>query len=201
MRDHGTRARYVFGPEGQDRSQGCRCEACKEANRAYARDRYRKAHRPDETLEPAYVPCHEARHHLEWLRSGGVGRRTVAERTGIAQSTIQKIATGRVTRSRQSTIDAILAVPRSAARPGAHVPAADTWRRIGDLLAHGWTKVAIARHVTGNPDARALQVGPDQVTADTAAKIQALHETALLPVLRQREINAERRRHYREVAA
>lgn len=197
MRDHGTRARYVFGPEGQDRSQGCRCEPCKEANRAYARDRYRKAHRPDETIEPAYVPCHEARRHLEWLRSVGVGYRTVSERTGIARSSLQKIGTGRVTRSRRSTIDAILAVPRSAARPGAYVPADDTWRRIDDLLAHGWTKVAIARHLTGNPDAVALQLGRDRVTRAHADAVRDLHESALLPVIRQREIDRDRQRAHR----
>lgn len=201
MRDHGTRARYVFGATGADRSNGCRCEPCKEANRAYARDRYRKAHRPDETLEPAYVDAAEARQHLEWLRTVGVGYRTVAARTGLARSAIQKIGGGKVTKARQSTIDAILAVPRSAARPGAYVPAAPTWRLIDDLLAHGFTKVAIARHITGNPDTLALQLGRDRVTAANAAAVQALHQSALLPVLRQRELDAERRRDHRRTAA
>lgn len=201
MREHGTRACFVFGPEpGDDRSKGCRCEPCRLANAAYARERYRKAHRPDETLDPAYVDNAEARRHLAWLRDQGVGLRTVAIRSGVGRTALHKIATGRVTRSRPETIDAILAVGRSAVRGAALVDAGPTWRRIDDLLAHGWTRTAIAAALgqQGNPPS--LQLGRERVTAANAHAVEELHRTALLAVLRDRELAAGRRRRYRQAA-
>lgn len=198
MRAHGTRACFVHGPN-PGTGAGCRCEPCKEANRAYARKMYRAKHRPDEAWEP-YVDCGEARDHLAWLRTVGVGRRTVSQRSGVAVSSIQRIANGTRTKARKDTVDRILAVGKSAAHGSALVDAGPTWRRVDDLLAHGWTKKRIAQNLTGDPRTVALQIGRTKVTAETAARIRAIHETALRPVLRDREINAAARRKYREAA-
>lgn len=198
MRAHGTRACYVFGPEpGGDRSKGCRCEPCKEANRAYARARYRAAVRPDESFEPAYVDCAEAREHLRWLSTVGVGTRVVAERTGIARSTITRIRLGKRDRARPETIAKILAVGRSAARDGARVDAKPTWKRIDDLLGHGWTRTAIAAALGSKAKRPALQIHRTKLTVETARKVAELHERALLPVLVERERQRQRRAFYR----
>lgn len=198
MREHGTRACFVHGPN-PGTGDGCRCEPCKEANRAYARKMYRAKHRPDETWEP-YVDTSEARDHLAWLRTVGVGRRTVSERSGVAVSSIQRIARGTRTKARRDTVDRILAVGRSAAHGSALVDAGPTWRLVEELLAHGWTKKRIGQNLTNDPRTVSLQIGRTRVTADTAARIRAIHETAMRPVLRDRELMAEARRKYRDAA-
>lgn len=195
VRAHGTRACYVHGPAG--RSKGCRCEPCRDANRTYARTRARRAARPDEILEPAYVDNSEAREHLAWLASVGVGKRTVSERSGVALSAIEKIRRGTVTRSRPDTIAKILAVGRSAARGAALVDAEPTRRLIDDLLAHGWTRTAIARELGSQAKRPSLQIRGTRVTAETARRVADLHHRALLPVIVERERMREKRAAYR----
>lgn len=199
MRQHGTRACYVFGPEpGSDRTKGCRCDRCRQACADYARERYRKAHRPDETLEAAYVDNAEAREHLAWLRTQGVGYRTVAVRTGMSRTTITKIGSGTVTRSRRATIDEILAVGKSAAHGRALVDAGPTWRRIDDLLAHGWTRAGIASALGYRTPA--LQLDRDRITATNAETIRAFYDSVMWRVDRDREIARDAKRKYREAA-
>lgn len=199
MREHGTRACYVFGPEGGDHRNGCRCEPCTEATRIYERERYRAKHRPDGGFQPAYVDASDARRHLLWLSSVGVGRRAVAAHSGVALSSIHGIRSGRTTKARPATIDAILAVGRSAASPNALVDATDTWAKVDELRAHGWTKAAISRAI--GQDGRALQLGRRRVTARNARKVADLHASALLPILRDRENQRHRRARYRQNAA
>ena len=199
MRAHGTRACFVHGPN-PGTGNGCRCEPCREANRVYSREMYRAKHRPDGQWEP-YVDATEARDHLTWLRSVGVGRRTVSERSGVAVSAVQRIANGTRTKARKQTVDAILAVGRSAAHGAALVDAGPTWKLVDDLLAHGWTKKRIGQNLTGDPRTVSLQLGRVRVTAETAARVRAIHETALRPVLRDREIQAQRRAQHRRSAA
>lgn len=173
-REHGTRARYVFGAVGTDRANGCRCEECREANRAYARDRDRRL----KLLEPAdgtHIDAAAARDHLLWLRGQGVGLRTVARKTGLARNTLQKIVTGGSSRCTAFTAELILGVGCSA---GALVDGTDTWARIGDLLDAGWTRVAIARALHG-PQAKALQLRHGRVSADNARAVAEIHAGAL----------------------
>lgn len=194
MRQHGTRAKYAHDK--------CRCEPCTIANRTYARELQRKKMRVRYGIEeasPAYIDASEARKHLLWLSSVGVGKRRVAELTGIASTSIWKIRTGRLTKCRQSTADKILAVGRSKASDGAQVDAKATWRRIDDLLAHGWTKTAIARAIGSKAKVPALQLSRSRVTAKHARAIQQLHETALVRVLQDRRLKTERRSYYRQL--
>jgi hypothetical protein len=125
----------------------------------------------------------------------------VSERSGVAVSSIQRITNGTRTKARRETVDAILAVGRSAAHGTAPVPAGPTWERVNELLANGWTKKAIGQHLTGDPRTVSLQLNRERVTADNARKIEALHAQALRGVLRAREIEANRRAEYRRSAA
>lgn len=193
MREHGTRAKYV--------AEKCRCDPCTIANRTYAREFQRKKARVGYGIEeatPAYIDASEARKHLLWLSSVGVGKRRVSQLTGISLSAIDKLRQGNRTKCRQSTADKILAVGRSKAADGAYVDAKATWRRIDDLLAHGWTKTAIARAIGSKGKVPALQLSRSRVTAKHARAIEQLHETALLRVLQDRRLQAERRSYYRQ---
>lgn len=194
MRQHGTRAKYAHDK--------CRCDPCVTANRTYARQLQRKKMRVQYGIEepsPAYIDASEARQHLTWLSSVGVGKRRISELTGIATTTIWKIRSGRLTKCRQSTSDKILGVGRSRAADGAQVDAKATWKRIDDLLANGWTKTAIARALGSKAKVPALQLSPTQVTAKHARAIEQLHETALMRALQDRRIATERRNHYRQL--
>lgn len=192
MNAHGTRSHYVGG---------CRCEPCTEANRLYMRELDRHHRRVAYGIEAPrperHVDATEARDHLRWLSSVGVGRRTVAERTGLSPTTVREITTGETRRCAPETSAKILAVGRYD-RPGAAlVDATETRRKVAELLAHGWTRIAIARAISG-PNARQLQIGRgERVLASTAEKVARLHAHALAHVIEERRIVAERQAAYR----
>ena len=193
MRQHGTRARYVIDK--------CRCEPCTTANRLYGRERDRQARRVAYGIEPpnpAYIDATEARNHLRWLATVGVGRRQVHQQTGVAMSAITKIRDGKVTKARPHTIDRILAVGRSNAAPGALIDAKPTWRKIRELQDAGYTNTWIARQLGSTATRPALQIGKTQVTAATARKVNQLHYRTLFRQIEQRRQNNERRNRYRQ---
>ena len=192
----------MFGPEpGSDRSKGCRCEPCREANRAYARQRDRASRRPDEQLEAAYIDAGEVRAHLRFLAARGVGRRQVSAVSGVAQSSLAKLRSGKVRRCRPATAEAILAVFPIDAADGAYVPAGPTWKLLDDLLAHGWTRTAIARALGSTAKAPAMQLDREFVTARNARAVKALHASALRDVVADRRMVAERQRRSRGASA
>lgn len=196
---HGTRACYVFGVDpGGDRSKGCRCEPCREANRVYARSRDRAARRPDEELRGAYVDAGEAIDHLVWLRSQGVGLRTVAAKTGLSRSALHELVTKRRTRATRDTVTRILSVGRHVVHGNALVDAVATWKLIDDLLRHGYTRTALARELGSTAKVPSLQIGHSKVTAMTAGKVEEIHRRLMVRVLAERERAAARRRIYRE---
>lgn len=183
MRQHGTRACYVFGPEsGQDRSRGCRCEPCVNANRQYARQRLRLENdrKRGDAPPAAYVDATEAREHLRWLRKQGVGTRAIERQSGVARSVLQRLAADprfdkrARRRATQRTIDRILLVAPIDAAPNALVDAGPTWRRIDDLLALGYSRRAIASAIAGKP-VNSLQLRKTKVTARNAAAVKELH--------------------------
>ena len=195
MREHGTRAKYVV--------EKCRCEPCTNANRTYARQRDRQARRVrygfDEP-KPAFIDATEAREHLLWLSSVGVGKRRVAELTGVSLSAIDKLRQGNRTKCRPQTADKILGVGRSRASDGAFIDAKKTWRLIDDLVKHGWTKQAIAKAIGSKAQRPALQLQPNQVTARNARAIEQLHEREMFRIIEDRRLAAEARSHYRQLA-
>lgn len=168
----------MFGPFGSDRTNGCRCDACRAARGAYARDRERNRTRVkwgiEEPWPGTHVPARATRRHLRWLQTRGIGMRTVEKQSGVSRSALQKIVSGESRRVTRRTEDRILAVGLSAVRPGAYVDGTETWARIEDLLAAGWSRAAIARVVTG-PQAKSLQLRRGRVSARNAATVAALH--------------------------
>jgi len=195
MRENGARAKYVV--------EKCRCELCTQANRDYALQRDRHKRRVAFGLEepkPAFIDASEAREHLLWLTKVGVGKRRVSEITGVSLSAIDKIRQGDRTKCRKSTADKILAVGRSKAADGAFIDAKKTWQRIEDLLAHGWTKQAIAKAIGSKAQRPALQLQPNKVTARNARAIEQLHEREMFRIIEDRRLATERRNHYREKA-
>ena len=186
MSGHGTRTRYVGG---------CRCEPCTEANRLYIRelDRHhrRVAYGIEEPRPERGIDATEAREHLRWLASVGVGSRVVASRAGLSRTTVTEIITGERAKCLPETAEKILAVGKYDRSAGARVDAADTWRKIDELLARGWTKVAIARRVS-SPNALALQIKRDEVRASTAEKVASLYAEVMAPVFARRIADAER---------
>lgn len=191
MSGHGTRSHYVGG---------CRCEPCTEANRVYGReaDRHRRrvAYGIEQPRPERVIDVTEARDHLRWLASVGVGSRVVARRAGITRTTVREIANGERARCLPETAEKILAVGKYDRSGGARVDAADTWRKIDELLARGWTRKAIAQRIV-SPTAVQLQIRRDRVRASTAEKVAALYAEVMAPVITRRLADAERQAHYR----
>ena len=192
MRQHGTRARYCVDK--------CRCEPCTEANRLYARQRDRHLRRVAYGIEPerpAYIDATEARKHLLWLSKVGVGKRQVAERTGISLSAIYKLRRGVVTKCRPETANKILGIGRSAAADGAYVDATKIWKLIDELVRAGYTKTWIAAQIGSNAKTPALQLGRRRVSAIKARQIAELHERTLFRAIEERRMVRERQAKYR----
>lgn len=179
MREHGTHACYVHGPNPGSTPGGCRCADCSLANSLYERDRQRGT-------APAYVGATRARNHIEELRQAGVGLKTIAKRAGVSHGALSKLIYGDRTRGRgpskrirQSTEAAILAVTPADAAPGGKIPASRTWDHIGTLLARGWTKTAIARAI--GQTSGGLQLSHELVSKANADAVAALLDQPVPP--------------------
>lgn len=175
MRDHGTYTCYVWGPEpGSVTGRGCRCAECCAANTRYEKDRAAR-------VAPPYVGANQAREHVAWLSTQGVGLKQVAKRSGVSQGALWKLMYGKrrqdgtqvpSRRIRPETAAAILAVMPAHGAGGSRVPAGRVWEDVRRLLARGWTKSAIARAIgQGGPG---LQIGRQVVTRRNAAAIRGL---------------------------
>lgn len=164
MADHGTRTRYVTG---------CRCEPCRTAHRDYNRQWDRHQRRITYGLEnytEPYVDASEAIAHIEWLRSQGVGKRTIAKAAGIGITSIDEFTKGIRTRARQETIDRILAVGTHRIAGGSTIDARPAWALINDLLQLGVTKARIAKAIGAQTPA--LQINRQRIKPDTMRRIQ-----------------------------
>lgn len=164
-KSHGTRVRYVAG---------CRCDECTLANRTYARARLQAQRSGDWN---GLVDAGAARRHIERLSAAGVGRRTIADISGVADSSIQEIKTGRKKRIRAQTEREILRATPKALNDASLVPAGRTWKLIEKLLREGFTKGQIARRI--GCKRAALQLRRDRVTARTALKIEKLYRLVM----------------------
>jgi len=194
MRQHGTNACYKWGPEpGSDWRKGCRCRECTTAGVTYIKQWER---RKANGYEP-YFDNVEAREHILWLSSQGVGRSVVAAKTGIACSTIRNIATGRFTRSKRETIDRILSVGTHLRKPGARLDATRTRQLLDELLAEGFTGTYLAAELGSKAERPSLQVKGPKVTQATADAVKALHARLMAPILAERMRLTEARAHYR----
>lgn len=162
---HGQHACYVL--------DCCRCEPCRAANRAYERQRRGSP-------EPAYVSAQPAREHVLFLRSAGVGMKTVAATAGVPHGSMSKLLYGDPRRGmgpskriRRATSEKILGVMPSAAKPGSLQPAGSTWRLIDEMVAAGVPKVAVARYLgqTGG----GLQLSRRMVHQETVVRVKEMY--------------------------
>lgn len=179
-RAHGTRACYVFGPgPGQDRSAGCRCEPCCDANRAYARmQRKRKSleglGRESGPWASPFTDAAPVRERIFAFAERGIGYKRLAELAGVSKSSLLAVRTGKRDRVRRELASAVLAVPLDAdVADGQLVDATETWQLIDLILRRkGWSKARISAELGGA--GRALQLGDERVTAGHARAIAAL---------------------------
>lgn len=171
-REHGTRAKYV--------AESCRCEPCKEANRSYAREQQRRQRRVAYGIEQPdtkWVDPTEARDHLNWLRSQGLGTRTLMTITGLGRTALVEISRGIPKRIARDTANKILAASTIYRPRSALVDATPTWRLINDLIYLGFTKTRIAHELGGQ--SHALQLRRDRITHQSATKVKAIYELLL----------------------
>lgn len=169
MRSHGTRAKYTI--------ERCRCDRCRTAHREYNRQWDRRQRRASYGLEdhnPAYIDASEAIAHIHWLRSKGVGKRTIAKAAGIGITSIDEFTKGIRTKARLETIHRILAVGTHRAAGGAHIDADPAWRLIDDLLLLGFTKTAIAAALGSTAKTPALQLDRHRITKTSLDKVQTI---------------------------
>jgi len=157
---HGARARYTAG---------CRCDDCRAANREYERGRVRARMRGDWN---GLVDAKDSRAHLKKLSAQGVGRRAVHAATGVSNTVLSDILTGRKTRVRSRTMRDILAVDAGALSDGAQVPAKETWRMLREILKAGYTKGEVAQAL--GCKVPALQIRKDKVLLRTEHKVKKL---------------------------
>lgn len=181
-REHGTRACYVFGPDGgHDRTRGCRCGACNAANRATANERTRLI--AYGRWQP-YVDAGPAREHLRMLSAHGIGWKRAAELSGVSNGAVSKLLFGGpgdrppTRRVRPETEAAILAVRPSldALADSAQTDPAGTRRRVQALVACGWSQARIAAQLgIGPANLGDLLYRRCAVTAATARAVAALY--------------------------
>lgn len=160
---HGTRIRYVGG---------CRCLPCRAANSSYEAMRARERR---EGNWNGIVSAERARAHIDELARQGLGRRAVADASGIGVTCIQKIKSGRKRRIRRETERLILAVTKGAIKGGSRVPARRTWAYLNHLLGLGLTRGELARRLGSRAATPILQVRRDFVKAATEARAKALY--------------------------
>lgn len=178
MREHGTHACFVWGPEpGSVRGRGCRCDDCRAANAAYERQRSR-------WTTPPYVAADEVRRHITFLNEHGVGLKTIAKRSGVAHGTLWKLVygvpgRGPSKRCRRETRDRILAITPADVADGGKVPAARTLEHVDTLISRGWTRTAIARRL--GQTGPGLQLGEQFVSGRNARAVAALLDEPVPP--------------------
>jgi transcriptional regulator with XRE-family HTH domain len=178
-REHGTRARYVAGA-GPGRGPGCRCNACRAANRE---DRGRTARLQAYGRWQPFVAADQAREHVRALGRQGIGWRRAAELAGISKSTMRSLmfgASGRdaSARIRPETAAAVLAVPAASrdVAPGTPVDATGTRRRVEALVATGWSRAKLGERLGIEPTGMSELLRREQVTAGRARAVADLYD-------------------------
>lgn len=159
---HGVRIKYVGG---------CRCELCRQANTRYESERQRARKRGDWN---GVVDCAAAIAHMKKLRKQGLGRRAIAESSGVPDSVLHELLQGRRRGIRARTERKIMAVTTDCRADHATIDARATWRLIDELLAEGYTRTRLANEL-GQKSGKPLQLGRSRVLVRTAAKVRAVH--------------------------
>lgn len=170
---HGTRAAYV--------ADRCRCDDCREANRADAAARRRAI--AYGRWQP-YVDAAPVRQHIERLRAAGMGINRVVALSGVGSGTVRQLVygdrAGRPTlRVRAATARAVLAIPLDRPASGALVPAAGARRLVTDLEEAGYTRQDLAAHLGRSSGSLTRSLTGRRITAATLDALDALHRHLL----------------------
>lgn len=165
-RPHGDRIRYM---------SGCRCVPCRAANSRYETERAAARRRGEWN---GIVPADQVRDHLIELSERGIGRRTVADITGICQSTLGYIKTGKRKNLRAMNAKKILAVGLDVLNDASVISARKTHEQIAWLVKEGFTKKEIAKRL--GYKSPALQFYKKRITARNAIKIERFHNAVRL---------------------
>lgn len=155
---HGTRIRYMGG---------CRCLPCRASNSRYecARAVQRRL-----GLGSHLVPARASRCRLIELSRRGIGRRSVSNATGISETVLSKIKSGRRSQVRALTEKKILELRGNTPPRSAIVPATDAWTMIRKLMSEGFTK----RELSNRLGYRSyIQFNPRRMTLRNVSKVRA----------------------------
>lgn len=132
---HGTRDGY--------NNQGCRCDACRGAQNAYMRAYKRERRR---SLGRGMVSAERSRSHIARLMRLGINAAAIADKSGVARSSVVRIFTGETLEVIGATERALLRCPPVAgAYPSFTVPSDGAASRIARLRAAGFSFSAIER--------------------------------------------------------
>lgn len=166
----------------------CRCDECREAGNARERRRAKaRAYGRDYT---GLVDSSEAREHVLWLMSQGMGWKRLAEVSGVGKTAVASLIYGRkgansdprkgelVKRIPRTKADALLAVQPTLENlsDGALIDSRGTRRRIQALVAMGWSLSKIAVLAGIEPTNMSIVLNGTQCTAKRARIIAAIYE-------------------------
>ena len=124
-----------------------------------------------------YVAATEAREHVRFLRSKGVGLAQITKKTGVSKNYLQMLSRGKIGKIHVATSEKLLALPAIHELPGQYVPSAEAKRLADDLIAAGLTKTAIARHI-GGPNVGNLVIR-DHIRLARLQRLRALHKSVI----------------------
>ena len=174
LAEHGTRAGY---------RGGCRCDACRMAEREYARRRYRL--QAYGQWQP-FTDATPVRDHVRHLMARGIGASRVATLARVSRSSVSHLLYGDPARGempsrriRTGTAQRLLAVRFSEANlaAGTAVEAAGTRRRLQALIATGYSGRSLAARLVMEP-AHLYRIlsGRPAVMAATACRVRELYD-------------------------
>lgn len=132
-----------------------------------------------------YVDAAPVRDHLRALHAAGLGRRRVAELTGLASHVLATVLCGNPRRNQDppSTVPASLARRISSLEPDPYLcadtallPAVGTHRRLQALVRHGWSLNRLARELGVVRKTLEYLLGNSQVHARTARAVRELYD-------------------------
>ena len=148
MREHGTRACYVHGPNPGSDPNGCRCRPCRDANREAVANRAK-------SVAPPYVDAKRARAHVTALMAQGFGLKAQAKAAGVSPTALSKLVYGDPRRGqaltkriRPENEKAILGLTLHDAPDSARTIEPHRYLEVIEQLHdRGWTYTAIAERV------------------------------------------------------
>lgn len=151
---------------------GCKCVLCRAAKSNYETMRAKKRRAGGWN---GVIPADEVRDHLNLLSEHGIGRRTVAELTGVSETTLKRIRNGKRNGIRAMNARRILAInPTDRVNAAQLVSSRPVWTQIKWLLSEGFTKGELALRL-GHKKRNLHIKRTDLVTAKTAMRVQKLY--------------------------